>query len=235
MKKRILITGAAGNIGSKLINGFEDKYDLVLLDKKNLHDERFFCCDLSHYDQGWIKCFEKVSTVIHLAATPRADATWEQLIPENVDSVLNVCEACKDKKIDRLIFASSCHTMKGYLKKRVDLVTADMTPLPIDDYGVSKLIGERICKSYSEKHSLSVICLRVGWVPIEGEKPSRVRNPWLESLWLSTPDLIQVFERAIEVEEIKFEVLYAMSENRPVKWDLDNTTKVLKYMPKDSL
>jgi hypothetical protein len=62
-----------------------------------------------------------------------------------------------------------------------------------------------------------------------------VSNPWLETLWLSTPDLIQVFERAIEVAEIKFEVLYAMSANTPMKWDLDNTMKILKYTPRDSL
>jgi nucleoside-diphosphate-sugar epimerase len=235
MKKTILITGAAGNIGYKLINGFEHKYDLVLLDKKKLDDERFLCCDLSYYDQRWTKYFEKISTAIHLAANPHADATWEQLIPDNVDSVLNVCEACTDKKVERLIFASSCHTMKGYFDKKVDLVTTDMTPLPEDDYGISKLIGERICKSYSEKHSFSVICLRIGWVPRESKKPKSVSNPWLESLWLSTPDLIQVFKRAIEVEDIKYEVLFAMSANTPMKWDLDNTIKTLKYAPKEGL
>ena len=235
MRRRILITGAAGNIGSKLVNGFRHRYDLILLDKKRSDDERFLCCDLSHYDKHWTKHFEKVSTVIHLAADPHTDATWEQLIPDNIDSVINVCEACVDRKVERLIFASSCHTMAGYLNKNVDLVNRDMTPLPGNDYGISKLVGERICKSYSEKHSLSVICLRIGWVPRETKKLDRVHNPWLDSLWLSTLDLIQVFERSIEVEGIKFEVLYAMSGNRPMLWDLDTTKKILNYTPKDGL
>lgn len=235
MKRRVLITGAAGNIGRKLIRGLERKYDLVLLDKKKLDDDRFLCCDLSHYDEHWIKHFEKVSTVVHLAANPRTDASWEQLIPDNIDSVINVCEACVDGGVERLIFVSSCHTMMGYVDRNIDLITAQMDPLPDSDYGISKLIGERICKSYSEKHPLSVLCLRIGWVPRETKKPHRANNPWLDSLWLSTPDLIQVFEKSIEIKGVEFEVLYAMSGNKPMKWDLDTTMKTLKYEPKDGL
>lgn len=233
--RRVLITGAAGNIGGKLISGFEQKYDLTLLDKKRIDHENFVKADLSSYDDNWVKHFEYVSTVIHLAANPHTNASWEELIPDNIDSVLNVCQASVDKKVARLIFASSCHTMMGYINENVDLITANMKPLPANDYGISKLIGERICKSYSERYSLSVICLRIGWVPRGERSPDIKNNLWLRTLWLSTRDLIQILERSIESEDIKFGIFYAMSKNNPMNWDLGTTMKTLNYAPQDGL
>jgi len=235
MKRRVLITGAAGNIGSKLIDAFEQKYDLVLLDKRRLGRGDFVHADFRHYDYRWVRHFERVSTVLHLAANSDENATWEYLIPDNIESVLNVCHACIQKKVGRLIFASSCHTMGGYRNKNLDLITVDMKPLPDCDYGVSKLIGESICKSFSEKYPLSVICLRIGWVPLEKGIPNVEENIWLKSLWLSTRDLIQVFFRAVESKGIRFKILYAMSKNRGMNWDLSATMRTLNYTPQDGL
>ena len=110
-----------------------------------------------------------------------------------------------------------------------------MEPIPDCDYGVSKLIGERICKSYSEGNPLSIICLRIGWVPRKDKMPSIEASPWLRGLWLSNRDLIQVVEKSIEVEDIKFEILYAMSNNKGMNWDLQTTIKTLNYKPRDGI
>jgi len=232
-KRRVLITGAAGNIGTKLRKAFKDKYDLILLDKKRVDAPNSICADLRDYDAKWVQHFEQVSTVIHLGANPHMDASWEKLIPDNIDSVLNVCQACVEKKVERLIFASSCHTMGGYKDKNVDLTTVDMEPLPDCDYGISKLIGERICKSYSGRYPLSAICLRIGWVLRGDKRPGMKTDPWLRSLWLSNRDLVQVFEKSIEAKNIKFEILYAMSNNKGMNWDLHTTMKILNYKPRD--
>ena len=232
-KRRVLITGAAGNIGTRLRNTFVDKYDLILLDRKKIDVPTAICADLSKYDKNWAKYFENVSAVIHLAANPNQRARWQELIRDNIDSVLNVCHACGKKKIARLIFASSCHTMGRYKDKSIDLITADMEPLPDCDYGVSKLIGEGICESFSDKYPLSVICLRIGWVPRGDRTPSKETSPWLRSLWLSNRDLVQVFEKSIEAKNIKFKILYAMSNNERMNWDLETTMKTLSYKPRD--
>lgn len=235
VKRKIFITGAAGNIGTKLSNAFKDKYDLLLLDKKRTDVANSISADLRYYDNNWVQHFANVSRVIHLAGNPYTDARWQELIPDNIDSVLNVCQACVEEKVERLIFASSCHTMGGYKDKDIDLITPDMGPLPDCDYGISKLIGERICKSYSDRYSLSVICLRVGWIPRGNRRPGIETNPWLRSLWLSNRDLVQVFEKSIEATNISFEILYAMSGNRGMKWDLHTTTKTLNYKPRDHI
>ena len=233
--RRVLITGAAGNIGTKLRNAFKDKYDLILLDKKRLEAANSICADLRDYDNNWAQHFTNVSRVIHLAANPREDARWQELIPDNIDLVLNVCQACVEKKVERLIFVSSCHTMGGYKDKKRDLLTVDMEPLSDCDYGISKLIGERICRSFSERYSLSVICLRIGWVPRGDKRPGIKTDPWLRSLWLSNRDLVQVFQKSIGANNIKFKILYAMSSNKGMNWDLETTTKTLGYKPQDGI
>ena len=115
------------------------------------------------------------------------------------------------------------------------MITTEMTPLPDCDYAISKIVGERICKSYSERCPLSVICLRIGWVPRGEKRPDVETDLWLKSLWLSDRDLIQVFERSIEARNINFGILYAISDNRGMNWDLRTTMVTLGYKPQDGL
>jgi nucleoside-diphosphate-sugar epimerase len=234
-KQHILITGAAGTIGKKLVAAFDKKFDLVLMDREKIDHQGYISADLSAYEKRWVERLKGISTVIHLAANPSPNASWEDLIPDNIDSVLNICEACAAHQVDRLIFASSCFTMKGYFDEHCGLITSSMAPRPDTAYGISKMIGERICKSYGEKRSLSVIILRIGWVPGESTKPNVEDNPWLRSLWLSDRDLIHIFERSIEVKDIGFEILYAISRNKGMPWDIEYTEKVLDYRLRDGI
>jgi uronate dehydrogenase len=234
-QRTIVITGAAGNIGGKLICALKGKFDLVLLDRKENKDENITYADFSMYDINWTKHFSDVSTVLHLAGNPHQDAAWEELFSDNIDAVLNICHACAEKKVERLIFASSCHTMGGYLNADINRITTGLKPLPDCPYGISKVIGERICKSFSERSSLSVICLRIGWVPHGDRKPTNESDRWHRSLWLSNRDLSQIFERAILAEGIKFEILYAMSNNKEMAWDLETSIKTLNYKPQDGI
>jgi len=200
-----------------------------------MEGENIMYADLSEYNESWAKHFENISTVIHLAGNANNNARWEELIPDNIDSVLNVCHACIKKKVNRLIFSSSCHTMGGYRDKNMDLITTDMRPLTVSDYGMSKLMAENICKSFSDRYPLSVICLRIGWVPRKETKLDTVTDPWLRSLWLSDRDLAQVFERAIETKNINFKILYAISNNKGTNWDLSATIKTLNYKPQEGI
>lgn len=234
-ERRIVITGAAGNIGRKLSHAFKDKFGLILLDRKENKDENIGYADFSKYDIDWINHFSNVSTVLHLAGNPHEDAKWEDLFSDNIDAVLNICHVCVERRVERLVFASSCHTMGGYMNTGINLITADMKPLPDCSYGVSKVIGERICKSFSERYSLSVICLRMGWVPHGDERPNNRSDRWRRSLWLSNRDLSQIFESSILVEGIKFKILYAMSNNREMVWDLKTSIRTLNYKPQDGV
>ena len=216
-----------------MVCALENKFDLILLDRKENKDKNITYADFSTYDTNWTKYFSDVSTVLHLAANPHHDAEWGGLFSDNIDAVLNICHACVEKGIERLVFASSCHTMGGYMNRNVDLITVGLKPMPNCPYGISKVIGERICKSFSERFSLSVICLRIGWVTPGYKNPPGDLDRWHRSLWLSNRDLLQIFERAILTEGIGFEIFYATSNNKEMVWDLESSINLLNYKPQD--
>ena len=68
--KRVLITGAAGNLGRKLTNYLQGRYDLQLLDRKSGDYADIHQADLAHWDPTWVEQFSDVDTVVHLAANP---------------------------------------------------------------------------------------------------------------------------------------------------------------------
>jgi NAD+ dependent glucose-6-phosphate dehydrogenase len=237
VKKRssILITGAAGNIGTKLRRALSDDYELTLLDRKPGGDRAIGRADLSVFDEGWAGCFRDVSTVVHLAADPHTGATWKSLIPDNIDALANVCRAAVQHGVERLVFTSSCHTMCGYRDRMPPRITIDMPPFPGCDYGVSKVIGEWILKSLHRDHDLQVVCLRIGWVPRMAIVPEEITDPWNRSVWLSERDLVQVVRCSIETRGIGYEVVNAMSDNSGSPWDLSRTGEVLSYHPRDGI
>ena len=85
--------------------------------------------------------------------------------------MLNVYEAAVRHGVRRLVFASSNWTMAGHRFAEGPLTT-DREPYPINAYGVSKLVGERLGRSYSDRRGLSVICFRIGYCQhIPGNPP----------------------------------------------------------------
>ncbi len=234
--RRVLLTGAGGNIGRKISAALKERYEAVLLDRDADAGVGIEHADFSRFREDWVRRFASVDTVIHLAANPHTDANWSQLIPDNIDSVLNVCAACAQGGARRLLFASSCQTMEGYRDQGAGSITTDLEPRPVNNYGVSKVIGERICRHYSDHYRLSVVCLRIGWVPRGGDRAANsATNIWLKRKWLGEKDLIQVFCRSIEAEEVGFGIFYAVSANEGMRWDLEPATRILGYRPEEGI
>src|SRR5262249_41181956 len=173
-KKTVLITGAAGNLGSKLRQHLQGRYNLRLLDVEPRGDGAIVSADLSVWDRQWVDCFTGSDVVIHLAGNPLAHQTWPNVIGPNIDAMINVFDAAVGARVPRLIFASSNHVMGGYkddphvkrlghdtpprpgARYEVDGEQRDSTP-----YAAAKLFGERLGKCYSEIHGISVIALRI--------------------------------------------------------------------------
>ena len=122
-RKTILITGAAGNLGSKLRQHWQGAYDLRLLDIDPRGDAAVVQTDLSRWDMGWVQRFRDVDTVVHLAADPMAHVTWPKLIGPNIDALINVFQASAQSKVQRVIFASSNHVMGGHLDEALRALT----------------------------------------------------------------------------------------------------------------
>ncbi len=235
MTKTVLITGAGGNIGTKLRQHFTQLgWSLRLLDVAARGDPAITEADLSVWDEGWASQFAGADAVIHLAGRPSPRTRWADAVTFNFDMTQNVYEAAVRQGARRLIFASSNWVVAGHRFSGA-VLTPDIEPHPVNPYGVSKLVGERLGRSYHERFGLSVICFRIGYCQ-RGENrpgPHMGWGKWGQLMWLSDRDLCQAMERGVLAEPVGFAVLNLMSDNPGMRWDIDTTRRAIGYAPQD--
>ena len=164
MTRKLLLTGAAGKIGSFFHNAFANTYEFLLSDIVEPADTKgapFSKANLS--DMVAIRpLFDGVDTVVHLGANPNMDAPWESLLPDNVVATFNVFEAARQAGCRRVVYASSINAVLGY---PVDQQVHTAMPVyPINLYGATKCWGEALARYYSHTHGLSSLCLLFGAV-----------------------------------------------------------------------
>jgi NAD+ dependent glucose-6-phosphate dehydrogenase len=252
MTQTVLITGAAGNLGSKLRRHLEGRYELQLLDLDPRGDDAILRTDLGQWDDGWVNRFQGADAVVHLAADPMAHQTWPNLVGPNVDAVVHVFQAAVREGVRRVVYASSNHVMGGYHDDpQPARLTTDLAPRPgaryvVDGttrdssaYGAAKLFGERLGKCYADVHGLTVLAVRIGWVR-PGDNRARdiptERGDWFRLMWLSNRDYCQLMERCVVAAPVpRFAVVNGMSANTGMRWDLEHTRRVVGYEPQDDV
>jgi NAD+ dependent glucose-6-phosphate dehydrogenase len=235
MSRTVLITGAAGNIGTKLHAHFSHLgWKLRLLDIDTHGDGAIQNADLAEWDDAWVTQFAGVDAVIHLAGNPSPAASWASVQRLNIDVTANVYEAAAAQGARRVVFASSNWVMAGHRPGQGTLTT-DMEPYPINPYGVSKLVGERMGHSAHARRGLSVICFRIGYLQRGDNQPGTHMGwgAWGQAMWLSNRDLCHAMERAVLDDHVGFAVLNLMSDNPGMRWDIQTTKRTIGYAPRD--
>lgn len=234
--KTVLITGATGNIGRKLAAHFQAAgYPLRLLCLNPGRVEGVRTCDLSVYDEAWAGAFAGVDTVLHIAADPSPWASWDRIQRLNLDLLFNVMAAAQQKGVRRVVFASTNYVVAGY-RFRSEALTTGLEPRPINPYGASKLVGERVGKMFAERYGLSFIAFRIGVCQRDNDNR---HGPWIpfgrwgQEMWVSDRDLCRAFERAVEDDRIRFGVYNLVSNNPGMRWDLDPLGRDLDFVPQD--
>ena len=211
---RILITGAAGEIGTRLRKLLPPIYpDLVVSDIKKPADlgaaEKFKAADLADLAQVEAIC-EGVDGILHFGGFS-VEGPWDNILQSNIIGCYNLFEAARKKGVKRIVFASSNHAVGFY--PRHHRIGTDVTVRPDSRYGVSKAFGEAIGSLYADKHGLGVTCLRIGNF---GDKPLDHRRL---SIWLKPEDLVQLCRIGLDHPDIHFEILYGASYNERAWWD----------------
>jgi NAD+ dependent glucose-6-phosphate dehydrogenase len=235
MSRTVLITGAAGNLGGKVRAHFAALgWTLGLVDVAAGGDPAITAADLSIWDENWVALCKDVDAIIHFAGRPSPDTGWAEAVRYNIDLTQNLYEAAVRQGAKRLVFASSNWVMAGHRFARGPLTT-DMPPHPINPYGVSKLAGERLGRSYHERFGLGVICFRIGYCQHGENRPGAHMgwDEWGQLMWLSDRDLCHAMERAVLADNIGFAVLNLMSDNPGMRWDIEATKRAIGYAPRD--
>ena len=254
--KSVLITGAEGNIGSRLRTALADRYGVRAL---TLTSQPFAStvADISDLD-AILPAFVGVDAVVHLAASAEVETPWEDVLRNNLIGTYNVFEAARRSGARQIVFASSNHAVGMYEYEGAPeiyrfgsgVMIDEAAPLRPDSlYGVSKAYGEALGRYYSEKFGLSVYCLRIGSIRADDDPRSdhvrRNSAAWLPPMseeqrlrryaatWMSHADFARLVDACLRAEHVRFGIYYGVSDNPYRFWSLDNARADLGWWPRD--
>jgi uronate dehydrogenase len=260
----ILITGANGNIGKKLQLYFSrlgSDFSIIRLDRTEPekgfeYSKNYHQIDLSHWSDDLVQVMQGVDVIIHLAADPQENKSWDELCESNLDATFNLFTAATLAKVPRVVLASSNHVMGGYRTERgvgrwlttnlppkpgTKLVNADGTITDSTAYAAMKLAAERMGATYAMAANATCVAIRIGWVNSLGQnRPQDLPEQadiWFKQMWLSDKDLGQLFEKSVTatLAPASFYLVNGMSNNDDMVWDILSTEKLLGYVPVDVL
>ncbi len=174
---KALVTGGAGFIGSHLserllesgaavvaLDGFTDYYPRAIKERNlaglvGRPGYRFIEGYLADVNLGAL--LADVTHVFHLAAQAGVRKSWGRdfqiYTGLNVDATQVLLEACVDRPLERVVYASSSSV---YGDEVSIPMREDALPQPVSPYGVTKLAAEQLCHLYHVNHGVPTVSLR---------------------------------------------------------------------------
>jgi uronate dehydrogenase len=218
--QKILITGAAGDVGTRLRKLLKGVYPSIRTSDIRTpadlgKDEDFIAADLADPVQVK-KIVAGVEGIVHLGGFS-VEGPWDTIHKSNIVGCYNLFEAAYRADVKRVVFASSNHAVGFY--RRDQKIGVVVTVRPDSRYGLSKAFGEALGALYANKHRLRVTCIRIGNV---NHKPLDKRRL---SIWIKPEDLAQLVRIGLEHPEIRFEIFYGASDNKAAWWDNSNAQR----------
>ncbi len=218
---KILITGAAGQIGSTLVKGMRQRHQLRGFDRvemPDLADNRVG--DVADCD-ALLAAAEGMEAIIHLTGV---DSEWEKALSSNFIGTYNMLEAARIQGVRRVAYASRAG-VHGPLPEDV-MRHIDLRPQPLGYYTVSKLFGEHMGYSYAHRHDLEFVAVRIGNFNRKRDQPEHPHH-------LSHGDAVRVFEQAVVHPGVRYEIVYGVSDSTWPRYDLDHGRRAIGYYPQD--
>ncbi|MDP5182853.1 NAD(P)-dependent oxidoreductase [Blastococcus sp. BMG 814] len=226
----VLVTGAAGRIGTVLRGGLPERgwavrsLDVVAVPEPRPGEEHLVAdaTDLA----AMTGAARGASAVVHLAGIS-GESTWAAISHANIEGTYCALEAARQAGVPRVVLASSNHA-SGWTERPDDglLREEDAPPRPDTYYGVSKVAMEALGSLYADRYGLDVVCLRIGSAFAE---PTTTRQL---STWLSPSDTVALVDAALRAPSPGFRVVWGVSDNARRWWDL-SAAEALGYRSTD--
>jgi uronate dehydrogenase len=226
--KRLLITGAAGGLGSlarRRLTGLAEILrlsDIVDLGAAAAHEE-VQPCDLADFAQVR-RLVEGCDGIVHFGGISVEDS-WDKILPANIQGSYNIYEAARLCGVKRIFFASSNHAI-GFYKRETRIDSTD--PVRPDSlYGVSKCFGEALARYYHDKYAVETAVVRIGSCFPEP------KDHRMMATWLSEDDLVALIGRVFTAPKLGYVTVFGASDNEEQWWD-NRCAGFLGWRPKDS-
>jgi uronate dehydrogenase len=223
---RILLTGAAGNLGRVLRERLTRYCDVLrssdLGPIADLHEgEESMPCDLG--DAAAVDALVRgCDAIVHFGGVS-VERPFEEILPANIQGTYNLYEAARRYGVRRIVFASSNHVTGFYGQDEV--VSPEDPPRPDGYYGVSKAFGEQLARFYFDRYGIESVCVRIG------SSFPEPKDRRMLTTWLGYDDLEQLVRRAMFVPEVGCLIVYGVSANRDWWWDNDAAAARIGYVP----
>ena len=219
---RLLITGAAGNMG-KLLRPLLRRDDRILrlADIADIDDaqpgEEVIAVDVLDAEAVTKAC-QDVHAVLHLGGIS-TEAGFDDVLQVNVVGTHNVLRAAVDAGVSKVLLASSNHAVGFYQRADApagsDGLPDNLLPRPDTFYGWSKAAVEALGSLYHDRFDLDVTALRIGTCFVE---PTDTRGL---STWLAPGDAAQLIEACLALPGNGFRIVWAVSDNTRRWWSLE--------------
>lgn len=201
---KVMVTGAAGFIGSHLVERLLQRGDGVvavdsLTDYYDVDQKR---SNLSSYedlkgaevvieDVGSPAVLDRVTeadVVFHLAGQPGVRLSWDRqfatYVERNIDRTQRLLEAARSSGLPRLVYASSSSVYGNQPTYPVD---ESAVPDPFSPYGVTKLAAEHMCSLYAQNYGLSTVSLRFFTVYGPRQRPDMAFSKFIRATLAGRP------------------------------------------------
>jgi len=202
----LLVTGAAGRVGSALRPHLRGAYDLRLHDRVPAPDpapnETVVVGELAEYD-SLREAVRGVDAVLHLACVHGFDLRFEDSLDTNFRGVINLLDAAREHGVRRFVYASSHHVLGLHGLEGFAGDDAELAPDAV--YGLGKAFGEIACRTYAQRYQIATTVIRIGNAD---PRPGDARTL---RMWTSARDLAQLVRLGLEHPAIAYEVVYGVS------------------------
>ena len=225
---RLLVTGAAGNMGRLLRPRLARPGRILRLvdvgEQQPAGDgEEVLTASVTDAAAMAGAC-AGADAVLHLGGIS-LEAPWEEILAVNIDGTRTVLDAARAAGVRTVILASSNHAA-GYHTRATEPLPADVAARPDTYYGMSKAAMEALGRLYADRYGLVVVCVRIGSCFPE---PGNARGL---ATWLSPDDCARLVEAALALDEPGFRLVWGISRNTRRWWSLAEG-EAIGYHPVD--
>ena len=237
MKQRVLITGAAGKVGSALWQAWEkqDTYTLTLMDINPItgSNSHIAMADIRDYDAMRELC-QNQDVLVHLAYLRQNSLAKVPGEVSDIDASMNLFDTAREQGVQKIIYASTNH-VSGWnerLNSPPRFSTADQFR-PDGWYGAMKGMAEIAGRYLVDAYDMRFISIRIGTFSGTYE-PEGIRHC---STLLTPRDCVQLFGLAVDYDgPVKYLITYGRSANsgeyQQSYLDISGAVEVLGYQPR---
>ena len=226
--ERILITGAAGRLGTVLRTGLAPLAGRIRLAARqplgelrpNEEEAVFDLADM----EATIAATKDCDAIVHFGGAA-VESPWQTILDANIRGSYHIYEGARKHGAKRVIYASSVHAI-GFHELEAQIgINAPVRPDSL--YGVSKNFVESLSRLYWDKFGIETACLRIF---SSFEEPADRRHLWS---YLSFADCVRLVEAALTAPRVGHTVSFGLSDNR-VKCVDNSGANHLGYVAQDS-